>query len=195
MRLSGRSVIYIRYRSGICIIIAAIHSVLTFPEFTLKSDHIRAGLRTNNMQQIYPYFIKFHIIFSIIFIITIIGISIYSLMGWLRKKEYGALENKLRKTYLMLLYTDLLLGIILYFFLQKPEEIISTEQAMTHSSLRFWAIQHFSNIIFVVILCVTGNLLIKKTTQSEKKFKYSAFYFGISTIIIIISVGLFALRN
>ena len=147
------------------------------------------------MHDIYPYFIKFHIIFSVIFLVTIVGITVYYLIGWIKNKEYGALEIKLRRTYLSPLYFDLVLGVILYFFLQKPEEILSTEQAMTHSDLRFWAIQHFTNIIFVVILCATGNLLIRKTIISEKKFKYSVFYFGISTIIIIISVLLFALRN
>lgn len=72
---------------------------------------------------------------------------------------------------------------------------MTTEEAMSYSSLRFWAIQHFSNIIFVVILCITGNMLIKKVPLSKKKFKYSVFYFGISTLIIIVSVGLFVLRK
>ncbi len=147
------------------------------------------------MQEIYPYFIKFHIIFSVIFLIAIVYITMHYIFGLVNKREYGLKEKRLRKIYLTLLYADLVIGIILYFFLQKPAEIMSTEEAMNHSSLRFWAIQHFSNIIFVVILCITGNLLIKKVPLSAKKFKYSVFYFGISTVIIIISVGLFALRK
>jgi len=126
---------------------------------------------------------------------TIVGITIQSLVGWVSKKEYSVTENRLRKLYLILLYIDMLLGVILYFFLQKPAEVMTTEEAMKFSSLRFWAIQHFSNIVFVVILCTIGNMLIRKTSLSSKKFKYSVFYFGISTIIIIISVGLFALRK
>jgi hypothetical protein len=147
------------------------------------------------MQEIYPHFIKFHIIFSVIFLITIVYITVYYIHGLIKKKEYGGREALLRKIYLILLYSDLIIGIILYFFLQKPAEIMTTEEAMNHSILRFWAIQHFSNVIFVVILCITGNLLIKKVPLSEKKFKYSVFYFGISTIIIIISVALFVLRK
>ena len=147
------------------------------------------------MSQIYPYFIKFHIIFSVIFLMTIVGITIQSIVGWVSNKEYSVTETRLRKLYLILLYIDMLLGVILYFFLQKPAEVMTTEEAMKFSSLRFWAIQHFSNIVFVVILCTIGNMLIRKTFLSSKKFKYSVFYFGISTIIIIISVGLFALRK
>lgn len=147
------------------------------------------------MQEIYPHFIRFHIIFSIIFLVTVLAITAYYIYGKIRSKEYGVLENRLRITFLSLLYSDLVLGVILYFFLQKPGEAMSTAEAMTYSSLRFWAIQHFSNIVFVVILCVTGNMLIKKTSTSDKKFKYSIFYFGLSTIAIIISVSLFALRK
>lgn len=147
------------------------------------------------MHQIYPYFIKFHIAFSVLFLLTIVGITIQSLVGWLTSKEYTHIEDRLRRTYLFLLYFDMILGVILYFFLQKPADVMTTAEALTFSTLRFWAIQHFSNIIFVVILCTVGNVLIKKTSLSEKKFKYSVFYFGISTIIIIISVGYFALRK
>jgi hypothetical protein len=147
------------------------------------------------MSQIYPYFIQFHIIFSIVFIISIVLITIHSIVGWAGKREYGITANRLRKIYLYFLYFDLVLGIILYFFLQKPSLLMNTEDAMTHSSLRFWAIQHFSNIVFVVFLCTTGNMLIRRTSSSSKKFKYSVFYFGISTAIIIVSVVLFTLRK
>jgi len=147
------------------------------------------------MQEVYPYFIKFHIIFSVIFLITIAFITIHSIIGLVSNRKYGRTENRFRKLYLILLYSDLVIGIILYFFLQKPTEIMTTEEAMSYSNLRFWAIQHFSNIIFVVILCITGNMLIKKVPLSKKKFKYSVFYFGISTVIIIVSVGLFVLRK
>ncbi|MCF6366351.1 MAG: hypothetical protein L3J35_09125 [Bacteroidales bacterium] len=147
------------------------------------------------MEEIYPYFIKFHVVFSIIFLLVAVGISGHSLFGWLYKKQYGSFEKKLRYTFLIFLYFDLILGIILYFFLQKPNEIITAEQAMKYSSLRFWAIQHFSNMVFVVILSQIGSIFIKKTAKPNKKFKYSFLYFGVATLIILVSVGLFALRK
>jgi len=147
------------------------------------------------MHQIYPHFIKFHVVFSIVFLLIAIGITIQSLLGWIKNRDYGRVENYIRKTFLIFLYLDLALGIILYFFLQKPDEIITAAEAMKLSNLRFWAIQHFSNMLFVVILCIIGNMFIKRTALFNKKFKYSFIYFGISTLIIIVSVGLFALRK
>lgn len=147
------------------------------------------------MKEIYPYFIMFHVIFSIAFLITAVTISIHSLYGWVKGMQYRSFANKLRKLFISLLYLDLVLGIVLYFFLQKPSDVMNAEQAMRFSSLRFWAIQHFSNMMFVVILGAIGNEFIKRINTDEKKYKYSAMYFGISTVIIVVSVGLFALRK
>jgi len=147
------------------------------------------------MHEIYPYFIKFHIVFSTLFLLLAVFITMHSLYGWVKASEYERFENKLRKVFLVSLYIDLVLGIILYFFLQKPEDVVTAEQAMRFSTLRFWAIQHFSNMLFVVIISQIGSVFIVKTAHSIKKFKYSFIYFGISTLITLISVGLFALRK
>lgn len=147
------------------------------------------------MQEFYSYFIKFHIIFSIFFLVVSIGVAIHSLLGWVKKYEYKSFANNFRRLFLFFLYGDLVLGVILYFFLQKPAEMISPAEAMHYSSMRFWAIQHFSNMVFVVILSIIGDIFIRKTSSTNKKYKYSLIYFGISTLIIFVSVGLFALRK
>jgi hypothetical protein len=117
------------------------------------------------------------------------------MVSWNRNNNYGVFATKLRTVFLAALYIDLLLGIILYFFLQKPEDILTPAEAMKYSSLRFWAIQHFSNMLFVVIISQIGSVFIKKTKKPAKKYKYSFIYFGISTLITLASVGLFALRK
>ena len=144
------------------------------------------------MQQFYPAFFTFHIIFSIIFFSVAIFISIYSFRGWKKRLKYGRFENVLRKTFLTLLIIDLFLGIILYFFLKKPYDTITAQEAMRYSALRFWAIQHFSNMVFVVIVSLISNVFINRTLSPEKKHKYAFLYFGISTFIILVSVGVFA---
>ncbi|MGD9994748.1 MAG: hypothetical protein AB7S69_15730 [Salinivirgaceae bacterium] len=147
------------------------------------------------MQHFYDFFIDFHIVFSVLFLLIALYITLHSLLGWMQKKTYGTFANRLRRVFLFFLYGDLILGIILYFFLQKPEELISAQEAMKFSTLRFWAIQHFSNMIFVVGLSVIGSMFVKRTANTVKKYKYSFLYFGISTLIIIVSVGFFAIRK
>lgn len=145
------------------------------------------------MQQFYPAFFTFHIIFSIIFFSVAIFISVYSYRGWIKKMKYGRFDNIIRKTFLTLLVIDLFLGVTLYFFLKKPYDSITAQEAMRYSSLRFWAIQHFSNMIFVVIISMIGNIFIIKTKLQPQKHKYAFLYFGVSTLIILVSVSVFAL--
>jgi hypothetical protein len=147
------------------------------------------------LQQIYPVFIKFHIIFSVLFILIAIAVSTYSAWGWRQKKSFGITGNRLKNIFLSFLVADLFFGIILYFFLQKPDDNITASEALKYASLRFWAIQHFSNVMFVLILSFIGNIFILRTQNSIKKFKYAFLYFGISTLIIVVSVSLFALRK
>ena len=147
------------------------------------------------MQQFYPYFISFHVVFSVVFLLTAIFITVYSLRGWIKDKSYNKFENNLRNTFLILLYVDLVLGIILYFFMQKPTDASTAEEAMEYAYFRFWAIQHFANMVFIVIICTIGNLFIKKTSKPVKKHKYSFLYFGVSTVLILITVGMFLLRK
>ena len=52
--------------------------------------------------------------------------------------------------------------------LKKPEELMIPEQAMRYSSLRFWAIQHFSNMVFVVFI-INKN---KTKSKDEGKTKF-----------------------
>lgn len=147
------------------------------------------------MHQFYPYFISFHVVFSVAFLLTAIFITIYSLRGWIKNKSYGRFENNLRNAFLILLYADLVLGIILYFFMQKPTGATTAEEAMEYAYLRFWAIQHFVNMVFIVIICTIGNLFIKKTSKPLRKHKYSFLYFGVSTVLILITVGIFLFRK
>lgn len=147
------------------------------------------------MQQFYPYFISFHVVFSVVFLLTAVFITVYSLRGWIKDKSYGKFENNLRNTFLILLYVDLVLGIVLYFFMQKPTDASTAEEAMEYAYFRFWAIQHFANMVFIVIICTIGNLFIKKTSKPVKKHKYSFLYFGVSTVLILITVGIFLFRK
>ncbi len=147
------------------------------------------------MQQLYPYFIKFHVVFSVVFLLVAIAISLRSLQGWVKKRNYTKFDKTFTYTFLAFLYVDLVLGIVLYFFLRNPEDITTVEQAVKYSSLRFWAVQHFSNMIFVVILSQIGSIFISKTVNAVRKFKYAFLYFGSATVITLISVGIFMFQR
>ena len=141
------------------------------------------------------FVVRFHVIFSSSFLLIALGITIWSLYGWLKKKEYTKGSHIFGLIFLGFLYADLLMGVVLYFFLRKPDEILTAAQAIKYSSLRFWAVQHFSFMVFVVVLSQIGKIFISRTSESDRKFKYAFFYYGAATLITIISVAIFLLRK
>lgn len=147
------------------------------------------------MQDIHSIVIRFHVIFSSVFLFVALWTSLHSLFKWVGSKEFNKFDNNLSKFYIIYLYADLMMGIILFFFLKKPEEMQTVDEAMRYSVIRFWAVLHFSIMVFVTILSQIGRILSVSTTVSSKKFKYAFFYYGTSTIITISSVTWFVLNN
>jgi hypothetical protein len=141
------------------------------------------------------FVVRFHVIFSSSFLLIAIGITLWSLYGWLRKKEYTKGSHLFGLIFLGFLYADLIMGFVLYFFLRKPDEIVTALQAQKYSQLKFWAVQHFSFMIFVVILSQIGKIFIAKASESNRKFKYAFFYYGAATLVSIISVVIYLLKK
>lgn len=141
------------------------------------------------MNDFYSSFIQFHVTYSKIFVFIAIMLTSRSLYGWVARKDYQKWDKYLGYLFLFFLYTDLIQGVILYFFLKRPDEAWSTIEAMKYSSIRFWAIKHFSVMLFVVILSQIGHVFTTRKIESSQKFKYAFFYYGAATIITIVSVG------
>lgn len=147
------------------------------------------------MNDVYSSFIHFHVTYSKIFVFIALILTFRSLYGWIRNIEYTKWDNYLGILFLFFLYTDLIQGIILYFFLKRPDEAWNTVEAMKYSSIRFWAIKHFSVMLFVVILSQIGRIFTTRRIKSRSKFKYAFFYYGIATIITIASVSFYLLTR
>ena len=95
------------------------------------------------------------------------------------------------------LYIQLLTGIALYFFL-KPEvdaNNISMEEALQQNSLRFWAIEHVSLMLFALIFSQVGRLIIKQISSDRKKYRAATFYYGISLLVVMSSAFMAIFRN
>ncbi len=144
----------------------------------------------------YDIVIRFHYWTSSIFFVLGLIMVIWAIVGWVKSKAYSSAFNKLSFIFLLFLYIQLLTGIVLYFFL-KPENLapnISLEQAVRQSSLRFWAIEHISLMLFAFLLAQIGRLFIKKLASDRQKFRAATFYYGISFLVVLISASMAMIR-
>ena len=131
--------------------------------------------------------IRFHYIVSGIFFIIALVITAWAIAGWLKEKKYTKTYNQLSLVFIIFLYLQLLTGIILYFSLKSEFHSagISLEQAIEQKSLRFWVVEHVSLMLFALLLSTIGKQFINQISPDQKKFRASAFYFGISFVVVL----------
>ena len=132
----------------------------------------------------YEIFINIHIWTSSLFVIIAIALCYRSVYGCFKNKKYTKTDNIIELLFLAFLYLGLILGLILYFFL-RPENnprIVTVEDAIHFSDLRFWAVEHFSVMIFALLIAQIGRIFSVKSIYDKDKFKYSSFYYGIASL-------------
>ncbi|MCF6342293.1 MAG: hypothetical protein L3J31_05750 [Bacteroidales bacterium] len=140
--------------------------------------------------EIYDLFMSIHGIVSTVFTILAILILYRSISGWVYRKSYTKLDKYNSLAFLVFLYIQLVLGILIYLFLgDQGHGVSSLEEATRQMSLRFWALEHFIIMIFTLFLSQLGWVFIRKSRSDLKKHKNTLFYFGLSILLIVASTG------
>ena len=140
----------------------------------------------------YETLINIHITASILFSITAIALCSYSAKAFITKTDFTKTHIFLENTFILLLYFGLILGIILYFFIHPDENMpITVEQAQKAMNARFWSIEHFSVMLFALMLAQIGKIFTVRATNPKDKLKYALFYYGTATTITFISTGFY----
>jgi len=137
--------------------------------------------------------VSIHVWSSILFSVIAVILLLYTLKGLLTKSEFTKKHIYLENSFISLLYLGLVLGIVLYFFIDQDESMgqLSIEQAQEVMSSRFWAIEHFSVMLFALMLAQIGKIFTLRAINSKNKFKYALFYYGLATTITFISTGFY----
>jgi len=65
------------------------------------------------------------------------------------------------------------------------------EALIKKQNMQFWAIEHFSVMIFTLMIAQIGKFFTSKAITSKDKFKYALFYYGAATSIIYISMSFY----
>ena len=89
----------------------------------------------------------------------------------------------------VLLYIELILGLLLYsMHMTKLEDFINQANANDYFSSRFWAIEHTILMFFAIIFGHLGLVYAKNLINNREKFKMNLTYFGLSFVLIMISL-------
>jgi ABC-type uncharacterized transport system permease subunit len=138
-----------------------------------------------------------HIIISIILTIVACYIVVRSFIGLIKGLFFSNfLDFYIPVFAVVLLYLELLLGLLLYYMhMSKLEGFISQTNANDYFSSRFWAIEHTILMIFAIIFGHLALVYSKNLSNNIAKYKMNLLYFGLSFVLILISLTMNMLRN
>ncbi len=110
-----------------------------------------------------------------------------ALFGWLSKNNYYKKDLRISLFALVVLYIQLLLGLISYFFSPIVKHMFEEGMgvAMKDSLIRFFSVEHPLMMLIAVVLVTIG---FKKHTQkvgSAAMFKTLSIYYGIALLFVL----------
>ncbi len=138
----------------------------------------------------YNVLLAIHNILRWVVVLAGVGIIILNLTGLLRNREYGKNERIVSLVYTSSLDLQLLLGLVLYIFLSPLTRTAFADfsQAMSNPDLRFYAVEHIAGMIIAIVLAHIGSSRIKKMTGNLKKNRTGLLFFGLSLIVVLLSI-------
>ena len=137
----------------------------------------------------YKFLIILHVITSSVFLLVAIAVTSRSIVGWSKNLKYTKTDRYIAYLFMVLLYLTLVHGIIMYFFIDpSSKSAMDIHHAIKQAALRFWLVEHFYFMTFALILSQIGGIFIHKTTIDKNRFAYASFYYGVATLITIVSV-------
>lgn len=135
----------------------------------------------------YPGLLQIHSILRYFVLILLIVVIVQSLVGWLNKKPYGAIENRIGLFLFITTHTQLLIGILLFFF--SPAVKFSGD-AMKDPTMRYWLVEHNTAMIIAIVLITIARTTSKKMADPVSKHKRMFIFNTIALVIIITTIWL-----
>jgi hypothetical protein len=135
----------------------------------------------------YTGLLHLHSTIRYIVLILLIVVIIQSLMGWLSKKPYGSLDNRLGLFLFIATHTQLLVGLILFFV---SPFVQFTGAAMKDASTRYWLVEHNTAMLIAIVLITLGRTTSKKMQDSTEKHKRMFLFNAIALVIILVTIAL-----
>jgi len=125
----------------------------------------------------------------VVLVLAVLAVVKYY-MGWMSKKPFSPMDKRISMFYTASLDTQLLIGLILYIFLSPVTKMAFSNMggAMKSPVLRFWAVEHITMMVLVVIVAHVGSVVSRKAKTDTDKYKKGFIYFAISLVLILMAI-------
>jgi len=115
---------------------------------------------------------------------------IRAITGLSFKRGWTQIDNRVGLWFTTFLDIQLLLGILLYFFLSPLTQVAlqNFSAAMADAELRFFAVEHAAIMVIAVIVAHVGRSLIRKASTDAAKHRRTLLWFGLAILLVLAAI-------
>ncbi len=140
----------------------------------------------------YDLILVIHNLLRWVVLVLAVVVVVLAWIGWLGKREWQERDRKVGTFYTIAMDVQLLLGVILYFFL-SPFALSAImnqgmEFVMGNRDFRVFAMEHLVFMLIAVVLAHLGSILSKKAPDSAGKYRRAAIFYTISLVVLLVGI-------
>ena len=122
-------------------------------------------------------------------LLSLLIILIRTYHALITKATYSKFDNQLRICTIILLHTQMILGLILYWISPITNYfILNFGESIHQREIRFFGLEHSSMMFTAIFLITIGSAKSKRKTNPQSKFKTIAIWFTIGLIVILANI-------
>jgi hypothetical protein len=128
-----------------------------------------------------------HATLRYLILVALIVVIVKSLAGWLGRKPYNKLDNRLGLYLFIFAHMQLVLGLVLYFI---SDMVQFNEATMKNKDLRYWAVEHVLMMLVAIVLITLARTTSKKMTSDEAKHKRMVAFNAAALALILLAIAM-----
>jgi hypothetical protein len=139
---------------------------------------------------LYTIVLELHSIVRWLIILAALFAIIRALTGLSFRRGWMKMDDQAGLWFTMFLDIQVLLGIILYFFLSPftKDALINFSVAMSDPTKRFFSVEHIAGMIIAVVVAHVGRALSRKAPTAIQKHRRALIWFALAVLIILASI-------
>ena len=115
---------------------------------------------------------------------------VLAIAGAMQRRSWSSADERIGRLFTMSLDIQILIGLILYFFLSPITRAALSDfgAVMGSSGLRFWAVEHVFGVFVAVALAHAGRGRSKKVADPVARYRAVAICYGLALLALLISI-------
>lgn len=139
---------------------------------------------------LYSITLTVHSVLRWLIVLSALLAIIRAVNGLSFKRGWTQMDNRVGLWFTIFMDLQLLLGLLLYFFLSPTMKIALQNfgGAMGDATLRFFAVEHAFMMLIAVIVAHVGRSMIRKADKDRAKHRRTLIWFGLAILLVLVAI-------